>query len=183
MYFNTLALQAFHPATNLSTSTWPRWNLLQEFLKMMTHKILNRDPKDEILKVRPLISEEPSCQYRQIVAFNQKLTCATSNLTRDYIRFTSGYHIWSQRCKIQIANKHDRRRHFSAWPTVTHLQYPSMTSILQVNQLTSHESIYDIWSYNSWSTEPWSVQRQYYPVVNYASTTYAYLCNCPPRLV
>lgn len=24
---------------------------LQEFLKMMTHKILNRDPKDEILKV------------------------------------------------------------------------------------------------------------------------------------
>ena len=26
----------------------------QEFLKMMTHKILNRDPKDEILKVRSI---------------------------------------------------------------------------------------------------------------------------------
>jgi hypothetical protein len=25
---------------------------IQEFLKMMTHKILNRDPKDEILKAR-----------------------------------------------------------------------------------------------------------------------------------
>lgn len=31
---------------------WSHLSTLQEFLKMMTHKILNRDPKDEILKAR-----------------------------------------------------------------------------------------------------------------------------------
>lgn len=30
----------------------PLITAIQEFLKMMTHKILNRDPKDEILKAR-----------------------------------------------------------------------------------------------------------------------------------
>lgn len=35
------------PSRQLTRALAP---LSQEFLKMMTHKILNRDPKDEILK-------------------------------------------------------------------------------------------------------------------------------------
>ena len=35
---------------NYSSPNWIGLTGSQEFLKMMTHKILNRDPKDEILK-------------------------------------------------------------------------------------------------------------------------------------
>jgi hypothetical protein len=38
---------------------------LQEFLKMMTHKILNRDPKDEILKARSITGAVGMCESSQ----------------------------------------------------------------------------------------------------------------------